>query len=105
MVRKRKKGEFKWARPDMKSQVTIDYTDKNNIRIDTVLMSVQHDPDFVEEEFKRFIHEDIMKPVARSFGLNDDFKIYINPTGRFVIGGPSGDTGVTGRKIIVDTYG
>ena len=102
---KRKKGEFKWSRPDMKSQVTIDYTDKNNIRIDTILMSVQHDPDFVEEEFKNYIVEGIMKPVARSFGLNDDFKILINPTGRFVIGGPTGDTGVTGRKIIVDTYG
>ena len=102
---KRKKGEFKWARPDMKSQVTIDYTDKKNIRIDTVLMSVQHDPDFNEVEFKNYIVEDIMKPVARSFGLNDDFTVYINPTGRFVIGGPTGDTGVTGRKIIVDTYG
>ena len=102
---KKKNGEFKWARPDMKSQVTIDYTDKNNIRIDTILMSCQHDPDYIEEEFKNYIVEGIMKPVARSFGLNDDFKIYINPTGRFVIGGPTGDTGVTGRKIIVDTYG
>ena len=102
---KRKNGEFKWARPDMKSQVTIDYTAKNNIRIDTILMSCQHDPDYNEGEFKNYIVEGIMKPVARSFGLNDDFKIYINPTGRFVIGGPTGDTGVTGRKIIVDTYG
>ena len=89
----------------MKSQVTIDYTDKNNIRIDTILMSVQHDSNFNEKEFKNYIVEGIMKPVAKSFGLNDDFKVYINPTGRFVIGGPTGDTGVTGRKIIVDTYG
>ena len=102
---KRKKGMFRWARPDMKSQVTIDYTNKDNIRIDTILMSVQHDPDYNDVEFKNYIINEIMKPVAKSFGLNDDFKIYINPTGRFVIGGPTGDTGVTGRKIIVDTYG
>ena len=102
---KRKNGQFKWSRPDMKSQVTIDYTNKDNIRIDTILMSVQHDPDYDEKAFKDYILESIMKPVAKSFGLNDDFKVYINPTGRFVIGGPTGDTGVTGRKIIVDTYG
>ncbi len=100
----RKSGEFKYARPDMKSQVTIDYTDKTP-RIDTILMSIQHDEDFNEEEFKTFIINNIMKKVARSFGLNEDFKILINPTGRFVIGGPQGDTGLTGRKIIVDTYG
>ena len=101
----RKSGEFKGARPDMKSQVTIDYTDPKNIKIDTVLMSVQHDPAIDIDAFKKYIHENIMKKVAKSFGLNDDFKCYINPTGRFVIGGPAGDTGVTGRKIIVDTYG
>ncbi len=100
----RKSGEFKYARPDMKSQVTIDYTEKTP-RIDTILMSIQHDEDFNEKEFKTFIHENIMKKVARSFGLNEDFKVLINPTGRFVIGGPQGDTGLTGRKIIVDTYG
>ena len=101
----RKAGVFKGARPDMKSQVTIDYTDKENKRIDTVLMSIQHDDDIDLDEFKKYVHENIMKKVAKSFGLNFDFKVYINPTGRFVIGGPSGDTGVTGRKIIVDTYG
>ena len=101
----RKAGVFKGARPDMKSQVTIDYTDKENKRIDTVLMSIQHDDDIDLDEFKKYVHENIMKKVAKSFGLNLDFKVYINPTGRFVIGGPSGDTGVTGRKIIVDTYG
>ena len=101
----RKAGVFKGARPDMKSQVTIDYTDKENKRIDTVLMSIQHDDDIDLDEFKKYVHENIMKKVAKSFGLNLDFNVYINPTGRFVIGGPSGDTGVTGRKIIVDTYG
>ena len=88
----------------MKSQVTIDYTDKTP-RIDTILMSIQHDPDFDEKEFKSYILNNIMKPVAKSFGLNDDFNYLINPTGRFVIGGPAGDSGLTGRKIIVDTYG
>ena len=101
----RKEGLFKGSRPDMKSQVTIDYTDPTNIRIDTVLMSVQHDEDINEVEFKQYIHDEIMVKVAKSFNLNTDFKYYINPTGRFVIGGPAGDTGVTGRKIIVDTYG
>ncbi len=100
----RKNGSFKYARPDMKSQVTIDYSSKTP-KVDTVLMSVQHDPDFNEKEFKEFIYENIMVPVIKSFGLNDDFKYLINPTGRFVIGGPAGDTGLTGRKIIVDTYG
>ena len=104
-TRLRKEGKFKGARPDMKSQVTIDYTDPDNIRVDTVLMSVQHDPDIDEAEFKEYIHKEIMQRVVKSFGLNDDFKTYINPTGRFVIGGPAGDTGLTGRKIIVDTYG
>ena len=101
----RKLGAFKWARPDMKAQVTMDYTDLNNVRIDTVLMSVQHDPDFNEKEFKKFIYEEIMQHVVESFGLIKDFKYLINPTGRFVTGGPEGDTGLTGRKIIVDTYG
>ena len=101
----RKAGFFKHARPDMKSQVTIDYTDKDNIRIDTVLMSVQHDPDIDLKAFREYAIENIMKKVAKSFGLNTDFNIYFNPTGIFVIGGPTGDTGVTGRKIIVDTYG
>ena len=103
--RLRHQGKFKGARPDMKSQVTIDYTDPKHLRIDTILMSVQHDDNIDMDEFKRFIHENIMQKVAKSFKLNDDFKYLINPTGRFVIGGPAGDTGLTGRKIIVDTYG
>lgn len=100
----RHQGVFKYARPDMKSQVTIDYTHEKP-RIDTILMSVQHDENVDMEEFKNFIYHDIMQVVARSFGLNDDFNYLINPTGRFVIGGPEGDTGLTGRKIIVDSYG
>ncbi|WP_106078831.1 methionine adenosyltransferase [Mesoplasma coleopterae] len=101
----RKEGKFKWARPDMKSQVTIDYTDESNPKIDTILMSIQHDDEMIEEEFKNFIKTEIMDVVAKEFKLNTDFKVLINPTGRFVIGGPQGDTGLTGRKIIVDTYG
>lgn len=102
---KRHAGEFKWARPDMKSQVTIDYTDASNPRIDTILMSIQHDDDFDEKEFKDYIQNVIMKDVVKKYNMNTDYKVYINPTGRFVIGGPHGDTGLTGRKIIVDTYG
>jgi S-adenosylmethionine synthetase len=101
----RKSGRFPSARPDMKSQVTIDYTDPKHIRIDNMLMSIQHTPDADLDSFRKFIHEQIMIPVARSFGLNDDFAYLVNPTGRFVLGGPAGDTGLTGRKLIVDTYG
>lgn len=102
---KRHAGEFQWARPDMKSQVTVDYTDASNPRIDTILMSIQHDDDFNEKEFKDYIQNVIMNDVVKKYNMNTDYKVYINPTGRFVIGGPHGDTGLTGRKIIVDTYG
>ena len=102
-TKQRKDGSFKNARPDMKSQVTIDYT--NEPKIDTILMSIQHDPDFNEETFKAYIKEEIMDKVVEKYGMNKDYKVFINPTGRFVIGGPHGDTGLTGRKIIVDTYG
>ena len=88
----------------MKAQVTVDYTDKDP-KIDTILMSIQHDPDFDEEAFKKYIKEEIMDVVVGKYGLNKDYRVLINPTGRFVIGGPHGDTGLTGRKIIVDTYG
>ena len=101
----RKEGKFLYARPDMKSQVTIDYTNENKPRIQSVLMSVQHDANYKAREFKKFIKEEIMIPVAKSFGMNTNFKVYINPTGKFVVGGPKGDVGLTGRKIIVDTYG
>ena len=81
----RKNGEFKGARPDMKSQVTIDYTDPKNIRIDTVLMSIQHDDNIDMDAFRKYVHDEIMVKAVKSFGLNADFKYLINPTGRFVI--------------------
>ena len=99
----RKAGEFKGARPDMKSQVTVDYT--NETKIDTILVSIQHDEDINEVEFKKYIKESIIDEVVDEYGLNHDYRLLINPTGRFVKGGPDGDTGLTGRKIIVDTYG
>lgn len=101
----RKNGEFKHTRPDMKSQVTIDYTDPKNPKIDNILMSIQHDEETNLNDFKKYVHENIMIPVAESFGMNIDFSYLVNPTGRFCIGGPKGDTGLTGRKLIVDTYG
>lgn len=100
----RHEGNFRWARPDMKAQVTIDYTDEKPV-IDTILMSIQHDPDFEEEAFKQFVKVHIMDEVVSKYGFNTNYQVLINPTGRFVIGGPHGDTGLTGRKIIVDTYG
>lgn len=100
----RKNGEFINAGPDMKSQVTIDYTG-NSPEVDTILMSIQHDKEANFIDFKEYIKENIIKKVISKYGLNLDYKIFINPTGRFVIGGPEGDTGLTGRKIIVDTYG
>ncbi len=97
-------NEFKWAGSDMKAQVTIDYTNQKPT-IDTILMSVQHSEDYNQKEFHTFIIENIMKDIARQYNLNEDFQTLVNPTGKFVIGGPIGDTGLTGRKIIVDTYG
>ena len=99
----RKLGLFKGARPDMKSQVTIDYT--NGTKIDTILVSIQHDEDINEPEFKKYIKDEIIDKVVDEYSLNHDYRLLINPTGRFVVGGPEGDTGLTGRKIIVDTYG
>lgn len=97
-------GNFKWARPDMKAQVTMDYTGEKPV-IDTILMSIQHDPDYDEAAFKDFVKNEIMNVVVKKYDLDTEYKVLINPTGRFVIGGPHGDTGLTGRKIIVDTYG
>ena len=101
----RKSKDFKWAGPDMKSQVTLEYDEKKNARVHTMLMSVQHLEEYNEKEFKQFIKEQIMDKIAKKHNLNTDFKVLINPTGKFVIGGPEGDAGLTGRKIIVDTYG
>lgn len=95
-----------WLRPDAKSQVTIEYDGHKPIRIDTVVISHQHDPEISHSQIKESIIEEIVKPVLEPTGLLDSTtKYFINPTGRFVIGGPFGDTGLTGRKIIVDTYG
>ncbi|SJZ42476.1 methionine adenosyltransferase [Mycoplasmopsis verecunda] len=97
--------EFKYAKADMKSQVTLDYTDPKHVFVDTVLMSIQHSKNYNEEEFKSFIKNHIILPVLKEYNLEEPKNILINPTGNFVIGGPIGDTGLTGRKIIVDTYG
>ena len=103
-TRLRKENKLPNALPDMKSQVTIDYTNKTP-RIETILMSVQHKKGTDLNKFKEEVYQKVMIPVVKSFGLNLDFKVLFNPTGKFEIGGPKGDTGLTGRKIIVDTYG
>ena len=101
--------ELAWARPDAKAQVTLAY-DENGEKVeyvDTVVLSVQHDEEVTQEEIKRDLKEKVIRPVLEKYGLESEKvkKYHINPTGRFVIGGPHGDTGLTGRKIIVDTYG
>ena len=102
----RKSGKIKWLRPDAKSQVTIEYEGFKPVRIDTVVVSHQHAPDVKYAEIEKTIIEQIIKPVLEPTGLLDKkTKFYVNPTGRFVTGGPHGDSGLTGRKIIVDTYG
>lgn len=100
----RTSNKYKWIKSDMKSQVTIDYSDRKNPIIDTMLISVQHDANVKNDEIEKVISK-LMKDVAIKRGLNTEFKKLINPSGKFVIGGPIGDTGLTGRKIIVDTYG
>ncbi|MCA9230775.1 MAG: methionine adenosyltransferase [Planctomycetales bacterium] len=101
----RQKGEVDWLRPDSKSQVTVEYDGLTPVRIDTVVVSTQHAPDVSNEEIHKFIIENIIKPVLPADLSSDDITYHINPTGRFVVGGPHGDCGLTGRKIIVDTYG
>ncbi len=101
----RKDKKFKWAKADMKSQVTIDYSNEKKPLIHTILMSIQHDENYNEKEFKNFISENIIDKVVEKYKLNQNFTKIINPSGKFIIGGPIGDTGLTGRKIIVDTYG
>lgn len=102
----RKDKTISWLRPDSKSQVTIQYENHKPVRIDTVVISHQHNPDVSYDTIKDTIVEQIIKPVLEPTGLLDaDTKFFVNPTGRFVVGGPFGDTGLTGRKIIVDTYG
>lgn len=100
----RKNGEFPWARPDMKSQVTVRYHD-DQMTIDHIVMSIQHDANYQKQAFESFVKTNIIHPVLQAYGYGDARLISINPSGKFVIGGPQGDTGLTGRKIIVDTYG
>ena len=102
-----KAGEIAWARPDQKSQVTLAYDENGNIdHVDSIVVSVQHDEEVSHAEIEKTIIEKVVNPVLEKYKLNtDNIKYYINPTGRFVVGGPHGDTGLTGRKIIVDTYG
>ncbi len=101
----RKAGKLKWLRPDAKSQVTIKYVDGKPKEIDAVVISTQHDPDIAHKALTEAVIEEIVKPVLPKEMLSSNIKYHINPTGRFVVGGPQGDCGLTGRKIIVDTYG
>ena len=102
----RKSGKIAWLRPDAKSQVTVEYEGHKPVRIDTVVISHQHDDGIEHDQIEKTIIDEIIKPVLEPTGLLDErTKFYINPTGRFVKGGPDGDAGLTGRKIIVDTYG
>ena len=101
----RKDGRLPWARPDAKSQVTIKYVDGKPHSIDTVVLSTQHSPDISLEDLREATIEQIIKPVLPKELIKGDIKFLVNPTGRFVVGGPQGDCGLTGRKIIVDTYG
>ena len=101
----RKNGEVDWLRPDSKSQVTVEYDGNTPTRIDTVVVSTQHAPDVSNEEIRKFIIEQIIKPELPPDLVDGEITFHINPTGRFVVGGPHGDCGLTGRKIIVDTYG
>ena len=101
----RQKGEVDWLRPDSKSQVTVEYVDGKPSRIDTVVVSTQHTPEVAQETIRDYIVEKIIKPLLPKQLVKGEITYHINPTGRFEVGGPHGDCGLTGRKIIVDTYG
>ena len=101
----RKNGTFDYLRPDGKSQVTVEYEDNRPVRVDTVVISTQHDAAAELDTIRRDMIEGVVKPVIPAELIDNKTKFYINPTGRFVVGGPCGDSGLTGRKIIVDTYG
>jgi len=102
----RKEGILPYLRPDGKTQVTVEYDEENRpVRIDTVVISTQHNPEILEEQLHKDIKKHVLEPILPPDMVDNDTKYYINPTGRFVVGGPQGDSGLTGRKIIVDTYG
>ena len=101
----RRDGRLPWLRPDAKSQLTVRYVDGKPVAIDTVVVSTQHDADVTHKQIEEAVIEEIIKPVLPAEFINDKIRYLINPTGRFVVGGPHGDCGLTGRKIIVDTYG
>ena len=101
----RKNGTLDYLRPDGKTQVTVEYHDDIPVRVDTIVVSSQHSDAVTLEQIRADIIENVIKPIVPANLMDDETKIYVNPTGRFVIGGPAGDTGLTGRKIIVDTYG
>lgn len=106
LARVRKDGTLKYLRPDGKSQVTVEYDENNKaVHLDAVVISTQHDPDVTQEQIHADIHKYVLDPILPAELVDDKTKFFINPTGRFVIGGPHGDSGLTGRKIIVDTYG
>lgn len=105
LTKVRKDGTLKYLRPDGKTQVTVEYDGDKVKRVDTVLVSTQHDPDVTQEQIRKDIIEYVIKPIVPAGLLDGETKYFVNPTGRFVIGGPHGDSGLTGRKIIVDTYG
>ena len=105
LTAERRRGDIRWLRPDSKSQVTVEYEGNRPVRIDTVVVSTQHAPDVTHEEIRRTVINKVVKPLLPSDLVNGDITYHINPTGRFVVGGPHGDCGLTGRKIIVDTYG
>lgn len=101
----RKNGTLPWLRPDAKSQITFEYVDNKPVRIDTVVLSTQHHPEIDQKVIKEAVMDEIIQPILPKEWLSEKTRYFINPTGRFVIGGPVGDCGLTGRKIIVDTYG
>src|SRR5262245_43167382 len=105
LTRARQSGEVDWLRPDSKSQVTVEYDGDRAVRIDTVVVSTQHSPKVTQAQIKDYVIEKIVKPELPKELDQGDIKYHINPTGNFVVGGPHGDSGLTGRKIIVDSYG
>ena len=105
LTKVRKEKQVSYLRPDGKTQVTVEYDDGRPVRVDTIVVSTQHSPEVETEQIRRDVIAYVIDPIVPTELMDENTKIYVNPTGRFVIGGPSGDTGLTGRKIIVDTYG